>query len=289
MDTLPRRACLDDCFRKHGYTVERTKRIGGQTVRVLGFVPPEPSTHGIVQIPGFAAQESTYLPQLHGLMHEGIAGCVIVPDAAGDRGASMTRAVLNGIANGYLEKFQPGTMTVAGHSLGASKAARAMLELNQTTDTHLRQLILQAPACLGGFSWLWSGVATMSSMVQEAPFMLRPSQSTIVAEAQRYCTTHPQDIISELAQIEANTGASRLRKLMGVYAVRCVGIEHPHDRLINPRASTQTMKSLGIPVVTVEGDVVGHNAQLYGSTVPAFVRALELLEAPVERSLPQAA
>lgn len=288
MDTLSRRACLDECFRKHGYVVERAKSLGSHAVRIVGFRPPDDGfSKGIVQIPGFAAQESTYLPQLHRLMHEGVSGCVVVPEVAGTKGAAVIQGALKRLADGDLAVFQPDEITVAGHSLGANKAARAMVALNESGEERFKRLILQAPACLGGFSWWWAGAAVTGSMIQEAPYMLRPSQSAILLEAQQYCVTHPQDILGELALVESDTAKPTLRRLMGEFAVGCVGIQHPHDRLIHAAVSARAMRELGIPVVDVDGAVIGHNAQLYADTVPAFTTAFELLDA--SQQLPHAA
>lgn len=278
MNTPPRRSCLDDCFDRRGYNVA----YGGEHAsRIVGFRADDQSEIGLVQVPGFAAQQSTYLPYLHDMMHEGVPGCVVVPETAGKRGIGAIQRALGSLATGDLGDFRTQHTVVVGHSLGAHKAAQAMLKLNQQGHEGLKHLVLQAPACLGGFSWLWAGAAVAGSMLQESPYVFHPSQSRIVTEAQQYFLAHPVDIIGELTQIESDQMRHTLKQLMGEYAVHCVGIRHSHDVLINSRTSTRAMEELKIPVVAVGGGIAGHNVQLYRDMVPTYREVFEQLDLPL--------
>lgn len=257
---------------RSGRDIPYSTTLGGRVVEMLLTVPKGGAPSGVIIpiVSGLASGPRLHESVADKLTDRGHIVARIWQEGAMEHGVRAARYVFTSLVQGSfngqtLELPERRSIVPVGHSLGARKEVEALLELYEAGDMEIEGAILQAAACLGGVNRYTAPLDAILSVAEEVHHINvggAIEHRVVAQQGIQSIRALGGHVVREVHGAMRGTIKPQIRTLQQA-GMSFVAVDHPDDRLVNPKQNQKAYRELDIPYVEVEAPFTGHDVSLY--------------------------
>lgn len=262
------------------YKLDRELWVGDRAVKftILESVKGVTQAEVPVLVPGVVAKRRIYEPLGRELALDGHQSVLVAHEGGGMMAQEEVTALLEELIWGASAYDIRGEIVPVGHSLGGGRSVHA-IEALRSRGYDIRKLLLEAPACFSGVNPLGAPRSVFGEL-RHMGGAKAAKEIAVGREALEYAWhTGPTELIKEFIYASTHQVIEPTKELIQD-GLKVASIAHRDDLLIRPAVSAKGLQRAGVEhIVEMDGDYVGHTAQLYNArfAAEAISRALSTL------------
>ncbi len=203
-------------------------------------------------VPGFGCRTKIFGPLAHEMNDHGFQTVVMAPHKVDEEFPEVIYEVANEVLCGNLD-FDPGHLTIAGHSLGGHDTVRA-LSTHDDLARAVHRAILVAPAGFGGEAQWLRAVGLLTSELNPVKALLVRMGDTrrFIGDVALYSLRAGPGVLTRIQTAKHDPVIKEAKKLRE-QGVDMLGVLYENDHLINLKDVARGMWEAGIPYVVIDG------------------------------------